>query len=189
MCNNKEWLAGWMHWGVNKANNKRWPVTEEDIHHSEGSQAFVECEVPKLSDFELSSQGRSVRVNWSYNVGCVPGITVDYYRFCWTAEGTHRNHRTRNRTDASRSDCTTHDPADGRLTINIPSYLTTWSSLTLNTVEIRPDNIVYGGPFGFETLLGNKVFEILPDDKFFDPITKGAYYPAQTVNEIASNRD
>ena len=177
-CNNKGLLIGWMHWGVNKINNKKWPVTEQDIEHSEGSRAFVECEIPKLSGITLSRQDRGVRVNWTYNAGCVSGITVDYYRFCWTAQGTHYNQRTRISTDASRSDCTTHDPADGRLTIAIPSYLTTWSSLTLNTVQIRPDDIVYGGPLGFETLLS---------EKFFDPITKGAYYPPQAVNVIVSN--
>ena len=179
LCSDKEELAAWMHWGVNKVNNKKWPVTEQDIEHSESSQSFVECEVPNMSNVRLNRLARGVQVSGTYSVGCVPSITVDYYRFCWTVEGTRYNHRTRRDIAVTRDDCTTHDPSssDG-MTIAIPSDIKAWSSLTLKTIEIRPDNIVYGGPFGSETLLGNP---------FLDPITGGAYYPAQTFNITRNN--
>ena len=180
-CNDKKSLADYMHYGVNKLNNKRWPVTKHDIIDAEGSQAFEVCAVPTLSNIELSPhQDRSVRVSWSYSNGCVSNISVDYYRLCWSAEGTYYNHRTRRNVDDSKSDCTIHNATGGGTTITLPSTWTAWSSLTLNTIEIRPNDIDYGGPWGFETLLGNKAL-----DGF--PIFGGAYYPEQVVNKTVSN--
>ena len=55
----------------------------------------------------------------------------------------------------------------------IPRYIPSWNSVTLKTVEIRPNDIVYGGVLGYETVLGNKLL---------DPIFHGAYYPKQVLN-------
>ena len=47
------------------------------------------------------------------------------------------------------------------------------SSVTLKSIEISPNDVVYGGQFGFETFLGNRFL-----DRFF----AGAYYPKQFVD-------
>ena len=47
-------------------------------------------------------------------------------------------------------------------------------SVTLKSIEIRPNDVVYGGQFGFETFLSNRFL-----DRFF----AGAYYPKQVVNK------
>lgn len=46
-------------------------------------------------------------------------------------------------------------------------------SVTLKSIEIRPNDVVYGGQFGFETFLSNR---------FLDDYFAGAYYPKQVVN-------
>ena len=46
-------------------------------------------------------------------------------------------------------------------------------SVTLKSIEISPNDIVYGGLLGFETALGNH---------FLDDYFAGAYYPKQVVN-------
>lgn len=43
----------------------------------------------------------------------------------------------------------------------------------METVQIKPNNVIYGGPFSFETLLGNP---------FFDEVLGGTYYPTMEVN-------
>ena len=48
-----------------------------------------------------------------------------------------------------------------------------WRSVTLKSIEIRPNDIVYGGLLGFETFLGNH---------FLDDYFAGAYYPKQVVD-------
>ncbi len=59
-----------------------------------------------------------------------------------------------------------------------------WNSAKLKWIEIRPRDIAYGGPAGFETLLGNKLLEGL----LVGPL-EGAYYPEQVMNITVVNSD
>ena len=161
-----------MHWAVNKANNKTWPTTKHDIEHTQ-SGAFVECQVPTIaSSPQTIRTGSRVQVTWTYAPGCVSGITADYYRFCWQTNGRSR----RPPRTATVDNCVRVEGGTTRsYTYKVPSTFSSWNSVTLQTTEIRPDDIAYGGPGGFETLLGNRQLDFL---------FNGAYYDKQTWNII-----
>lgn len=167
-------LANVKHWGVNKINSKGWPFTEQDLAHigDSSSWGFVECGVPTANSVVVTGQGNVAAARWTDVRGCVRNITIDHYRLCWEYEGT----RTRPRggsypvTDIK---CTKHQGDDSQpATFKVSDELRNWTSVTLKTVEIKPNNVVYGGPFGFETLLGNP---------FFDEVLGGTYYPAIAI--------
>ena len=145
-------------------------MTQHDIDHTEHNPTFVKCEIPRITNFTISNINSDVSVTWVYSSGCVTNITVDYYRFCWTFRpdvifptGSGRE-----------EDCTHPDGGQSEETLGLPGML----DVELDTVEIRPNDIVYGGLWGFESLLGNKWFEALLDNR------GGAYYPEQRLTSI-----
>ena len=164
--------ASIMHWFVNKWNSKTWPVTEEDIAHTVKYGRFGVCQVPDAVVESLTRKDRTIIANLNYSPGCVSGITPDYYRLCWSVDGNQRiSHRTHNRREI-RDTCTRSEGDVPNATYTL-SRTAVWDSVTLVSIEIRPNNIAYGGPWGFETLLGNR---------WFDNFTQGAYYPKRKVN-------
>ena len=163
-----------MHWFVNKLNSKTWPTTEHDIEHTK-NHIFAECQMPAIaSSPQTTKTSKRVQVTWTYTPGCVSGITVDYYRFCWQINGTYGGGLLP--TTATVSDCVKVEGGTTRsYTYKAPLAFWSWNSITLQTTEIRPDDIAYGGPRGFETLLGNRQLDFL---------FNGAYYDKQTWNII-----
>ena len=143
----------------------------QKIEHTQ-SGAFVECQVPTIaSSPQTTKTGSRVQVTWTYAPGCVSGVTADYYRFCWQTNG--RSRRPPART-ATVDNCVKVEGGTTRsYTYKVPSTFSSWNSVTLQTTEIRPDDIAYGGPRGFETLLGNRQLDFL---------FNGAYYDKQTWN-------
>ena len=153
------------HWGVNKANSKTWPVTEHDVRNTEGKSADIECNIPKVSGVVVEGRGRDFQVRWSYARGCIPNLSVDYYRLCWKVDvvlGIDAHECVRHEGDAAQ-------PA----TYTVSSDITRWRAAILESMEIRPNDILYGGPLGFEGFLGNH---------FLDDYFQGAYYPKQMLN-------
>ena len=85
-----KWLADRYHWGVAHVNHKGWPVTKEDILHTESLPRFVRCgDVPKMiiGDNGFSHQtGWTFRVDWQLQQGCVEDITIHEYQLCISVE-------------------------------------------------------------------------------------------------------
>ena len=160
-----------MHWFVNKFNSKTWPTTEHDIEHTK-NHIFAECQMPAIASSPRTTKtgSRVVQVTWTYATGCVSGVTVDYYRFCWQING--RSGLLPSAT--TMNDCVKVKGGTTRsYTYRVPLAFWSWDSITLQTTEIRPADIAYGGPWGFETLLGNR---------YLDLLLNGAYYDKQIWN-------
>ena len=160
--------AGILHWGVNKINTKTWPYTEHDIAHRSSFPRYVRCEPPKVKNISLTQQrGRTYSVSWTYDPGCVSDITVDYYRLCWEVEVPNLLGLAGTRIQKY---CDTTDGPASSSTIELPVAVLRWRSVTVS-IEIRPNDVAYGGFFGFEDLLGNPWL----DDTFF----LGVFYDKQ----------
>ena len=154
-----------IHWFVNHWNNKGWPVTQQDIDDTEIHPRFRLCGIPTLTNVTPTNRNPDFEVSWTYSPGCLSGITVDYYKFCWSYVQF-----------GSRDEPCVYPEGDQTSS----TFTRHWASeVTLESVEIRPDDIVYGGLWGFETLLGNKALEDLLD---LILSSGGAYYPKQMLN-------
>ena len=163
-----------MQWGVNRVNNKGWPVTTHDMQHSEANQGYVACDVPRVSDVQVTTHygllTREFRSNWTYRSGCVSGITVNRYRICWdtTILGVRDN----------VCEYPSGDSTTGKLTQ--PS-LSIRSVKSLSSISIRPNDIEYGGLLASGLLDdSNDVVETL---RWLDEISlihsTGIFYPEQ----------
>ena len=158
-------------WVVSRANNKTWPTTRHDIADLQASPYFRECATPRIEDVTIVQDERIINASWRYHVGCVTTNSADYYRVCWHLD--LPAHLYFVFPMALGDYCRYADGNVQHATFQIPRYIPSWNSVTLKTVEIRPNDIVYGGVLGYETLLGNKLL---------DPIFHGAYYPKQVLN-------
>lgn len=171
-----------MHWFVNKINSKTWPTTKHDIEHTK-NHIFAECQPPHTvaSSRRVTAQGRGASVTWQYGVGCVSEITVDYYRLCWQIKGSIAIITFPLFQTTPTATYCVHVRGDATLpySYQMPADVLSWTSLTLKTVEIRPDDIAYGGPLGFESILGNKKL---------DPFFQGSYYDKETWNLVVENK-
>ena len=84
-------------WGVARHNNKGWPVTTQDLDHArahrDGSEnsadpdpsthTFFDCSgpVPRLEGLSVRRDtSGDFRATWTYQPGCVSGITIDSIR-------------------------------------------------------------------------------------------------------------
>lgn len=169
VCSNLFLSSHVFNFGVNKINSKTWPHTKHDVAHTQKFHKFVRCEVPKVEEISLSKQSdRNLQVSWRYNPGCVRGIAVDRYRLVWEFEvpslGGLAGTRTKDYTNIWDGDASSG-------TFTLPFTLLSWRSATVS-IEIRPNDIAYGGLLGFEDLLGN-----LPLESVIPKL--GVYYDKQ----------
>ena len=125
-----EQVSGVMHFGVNKINSP-WPVTRHDVEHSEGIPRFLKCETPKITEIRPVDRNPSFDVSWTYSPGCVGDISVDTYRFCWSFKAFGRN----------MEDCLDIEGNETSMTFTRLFV----SDVTLDSVEIRPNEITYRG--------------------------------------------
>ncbi len=158
-------------WIINRANNKTWPTTRHDILDTQIQSAFRECLTPSIEHVAIVRNDRTFDASWRYDPGCVTTNSADYYRVCWHLD--LPAHLYFVFPMALGDYCRYADGNVQHATFQIPRYIPSWNSVTLKTVEIRPNDIVYGGVLGYETVLGNKLL---------DPIFHGAYYPKQVLN-------
>ena len=168
-------VSGLLHWYANKANNKTWPVTVHDVEDTRKHPYFRMCDVPKVEDVRISSRGRTVNVEWTYDPGCIVEIEAHSYRTCWKVDLPSHLYVVYPR--ALASFCQISDTVSARAEFTVPPTIFGWRSVRLISVEVRPDEIVYGGPIGSETILGNRLL---------DRVFGGAYYPAQQLNLAVS---
>ena len=167
--------SGLLHWYANKVNSKTWPVTVHDIEDTRRHPHFRMCDVPRVKYVRISSHGRNVRAEWTYDPGCIVEIEPHSYRTCWKIDLPSYLYVVYPR--ALASFCQTSDAASAKAEFSVPPTIFGWQSVKLVSVEVRPDEIVYGGPIGSETVLGNRLL-----DRFFG----GGYYPAQQLNPATS---
>ena len=158
------------HWFTNKVNNKTWPVTIHDIEDTREYPYFRTCDVPTVKDVRVDLRDRTAHAEWTYAPGCVDEIRVDRYRTCWKVELPTHLYIVYPR--ALAGFCRTSDAESARAKFTIPSAILGWESVSLISVEVRPDDIAYGGPIGSETILGNRLL---------DRVFGGAYYPVQKL--------
>ena len=72
-------LAGWMHFGVNKINDKDWPFTSQDIKHAEGLHRFVGCAAPLVTELDIQQKrGVLFTATWQITRGCT-GLTIRHH--------------------------------------------------------------------------------------------------------------
>ena len=120
--------AGVMHFGMNKINSP-WPVTRQEVEHSERTPRFVVCETPKVTVIGTDNRKPSFDVSWTYSPGCINDISVDNYRFCWSFRAFGRD----------REDCPEVEGHETSMTL-----MRLFSSdVTLDSVEIRPNDIMF----------------------------------------------
>ena len=160
-----------MHWVASRVNNKTWPVTHHDIQDIRDRTYFRRCAVPKVENVQVTRRGDVFEATWDYSPGCLKDITVDYYRLCWKVSLPIYLYAINPRALARFCGYSEGDASAAVFTV--PSAIRGWSSVTLESVEIRPNDIEYGGPLGSANLLGGKVL---------DPILNGAYYPKQRLS-------
>ena len=166
-----ESVGGLLHWYANKANNKTWPVTVHDIDDTREYPHFRMCDVPTVKDVRVNLRGRTAHAEWTYAPGCVDEIEADRYRVCWKVDLPTHLYIVYPR---ALSQFCRH--VDGDVTgaeFTVPSVILGWGSVKLVSVEVRPDDIAYGGPIGSETVLGNRLL---------DRVFGGAYYPVQKLD-------
>ena len=164
-------VGGLLHWYANKANNKTWPVTVHDIEDTREHPYFRMCEVPTVKDVRVNLRGRTAHAEWTYAQGCVDEIEADRYRVCWKVDLPTHLYIVQPRTLALFCRHVDGDVTGAEFTV--PSMTIGWRSVKLVSVEVRPDDIAYGGPIGSETVLGNRLL---------DRVFGGAYYPVQKLD-------
>ena len=160
-----------LHWFTNKANNKTWPVTAQDIGDTRKFPYFRMCDVPTVKDVRINLRGRIAHAEWTYAPGCVDGIDPDSYRICWKVDLPTHLYILYPR--ALTRFCGTSDAVSAEAKFTIPSAIFGWRSVKLVSVEIRPDDIAYGGAIGSERILGSRLL---------DRVFGGAYYPVQKLD-------
>ena len=160
-----------LHWFTNKANNKTWPITVHDIEDTRKFPYFRMCDVPTVKDVRINLRGRTAHTEWTYAPGCVDGIEPDSYRICWKVD--LPTHLYILYPPALTRFCRTSDAASAKAKFTVPSAIFGWRSVKLVSVEVRPDDIAYGGPIGSETILGSRLL---------DRVFGGAYYPVQKLD-------
>lgn len=159
-----------MHSVASRVNSKTWPVTQQDIQDIRDRTYFRRCAVPKVENVQVTRRDDVFEASWDYDPGCVKDITVDYYRLCWKVSLPIHLYAINPR--ALAAFCRYSDGDASTAVFTVPSAIRGWRSVTLESVEIRPNNIEYGGPLGSANLLGSKLL---------DPILNGAYYPKQRL--------
>ena len=164
-------VGGLLHWYANKANNKTWPVTVHDIEDTREHPYFRMCEVPTVKDVRVNLRGRTAHAEWTYAQGCVDEIEADRYRVCWKVDLPTHLYIVQPRALALFCRHVDGDVTGAEFTV--PSMTIGWRSVKLVSVEVRPDDIAYGGPIGSETVLGNRLL---------DRVFGGAYYPVQKLD-------
>ena len=169
-------VSALLHWFVNKANNKTWPMTYHDIQDTKDRPYFRRCTIPQIENVVIIRNGRVYQAEWNYVPGCVKDITVDYYKLCWKIELPEHPFASYSKPSEDFCRYTEGHMSTDRFTV--PPGIRTWESVTLQSVEIRPSDIDYGGPLGSAEFLGNKALE---------PIFQGAYYPKQHLELTISN--
>ena len=168
-------VGGALHWYANKANNKTWPVTVHDIDDTREHPHFRRCDVPTVKDVTVNLRSRTAHAEWTYAPGCVDEIEADSYRVCWKIDLPAHLYIAYPR--ALDGFCRHVDGDVTGAKFTVPSVILGWRSVKLVSVEVRPDDIVYGGPIGSETVLGNRLL---------DRVFGGAYYPVQKLDLTAA---
>lgn len=166
-----EGVGAFLHWVTNKANNKTWPVTVHDVEDARKFPYFRMCDVPTVKNVRVNLRGRTAHTAWTYAPGCVDGIEPDSYRICWKVD--LPTHLYILYPPALTRFCRTSDAASAKAKFTVPSAIFGWWSVKLVSVEVRPDDIAYGGPIGSETILGSRLLE---------RVFGGAYYPVQKLD-------
>ena len=164
-------VRGLLHWYANKANNKTWPVTVHDIEDTREYPYFRICDVPTVKDVAVNLRGRTVHAVWTYSPGCIEETEADRFRVCWKVDLPAHLYVAYPR--ALSQFCRHVDGDVTEAEFTVPSVILGWRSVKLVSVEVRPDDIAYGGPIGSETILGNRLL---------DPVFGGAYYPFQKLD-------
>lgn len=179
------WLYYWMrrnimnpliYWFTSRANNKTWPVTYHDTRDINDFPYFRECAVPEVEHVSVVGYGRTVHAKWNYNPGCLERISVDYYRICWKIELPAYLYAVY--PIMLFDSCRIAEGDSSEAILIVPSTIWSWQSVILESIEVRPNDIEYGGPLGSTDFLGGK---------FFDPLLQGAYYPKQRFRLTARN--
>ncbi len=168
-------VSGLLHWYANKANNKTWPVTVHDIEDIRNHPYFRVCDVPTVKDVKANLRGRTAHAEWTYSPGCVDEIEVDSYRICWKVDLPAHLYVAYPRALSQFCRHVDGDVTEAEFTVS--TVILGWRSVKLVSVEIRPDDIAYGGPIGSEAILGNRLL---------DPVFGGAYYPAKKLDLVVS---
>ncbi len=164
-------VAGLLHWYANKANNKTWPVTVHDIDDTREYPRFRMCDFPTVKDVRVNLRGRTAHAVWTYSPGCVEETEADRFRVCWKVDLPAHLYIAYPR--ALTGFCRHLDGDVTGAEFTVPSVILGWRSVKLVSVEVRPDDIAYGGPIGSETVLGNRLL---------DRVFGGAYYPVQKLD-------
>ena len=164
-------VGGVLHWYANKANNKTWPVTVHDVEDTREYPHFRMCDFPTVKDVRVNLRGRTAHAEWTYAPGCVDEIEADTYRVCWKVDLPTHLYIVQPRALAQFCRHVDGDVTGAEFTV--PSMTIGWRSVKLVSVEVRPDDIAYGGPIGSETVLGNRLL---------DRVFGGAYYPVQKLD-------
>ena len=138
-------------WATTRANNKTWPVTQQDIADIEVTRRFRQCAMPSIEDLTISAHDRTIGAKWTYNAGCVDN-TVDYYKICWNIG--LPNYLYIVFPYALLDRCHYEDGEATNAKFEIPVFIPAWESVTLRSAEIRPNDITFGSVLGFETVLG-----------------------------------
>ena len=147
LLSNEE-LAYVYHYAVAHLNNKGWPVTEEDIRHTQTTSRFVNCgDIPKILSASASQiSDWSVRVNWQYESGnCVSATTVEHFSLC--ATGFYSGGQ-----KAIRYRCNNRIAGDSRSSDLIPIFSIPFGETAADYPELRllitlgiiPNDIIYG---------------------------------------------
>ena len=126
---------------MSRFNNKGWPVTDEDVRHADNDYQFVECTsgIPGVSinrNTGLTRSGRIFTARWTYNRGCISGITADEYRLTWEVNYPY--------THGLLNERFYNDSNNSVDVFTIPSHITNPESVTLVSIAIRPDSREYG---------------------------------------------
>ncbi len=164
-------VSAFLHWFTNRANNKTWPVTAHDIEDTREHPYFRKCDIPTVKDVRVNLRGHNAQAGWTYALGCVDEIEADSYRVCWKVD--LPAHLYIVYPHALTEFCRTLDAASAEAKFTVPAVIFGWRSVKLVSVEVRPDDIVYGGPIGSETILGSRML---------DRVLGGAYYPVQKLD-------
>ena len=162
--------AAFFNFGISKINTKTWPLTDQDITHAEKTiPEFISCAPPKATNISLTKRNDwTFQVNWGYDPGCVRDITVDRYRLVWEVEVPNLGGLPGTRVEKYLPKLMSGNASSDRFMIPL-LYTPFWRSVTVS-IEIRPNDIAYGGLLGFENLFGNPSVAslILPLGVYYD---------------------
>ena len=78
------WVPKVNHFGVSFINNKRWPITKQDVTHAKQNLEYVSCDAPRVSSVNVSNRsGRNFDTSWILAPGCTGDVAIRSYRFCY----------------------------------------------------------------------------------------------------------